>query len=115
MTWSVELDDDFADWLDGLGAGLRNEILSHAGLLCEYGPQLGRPKVDTLEGSAYDNMKELRVQYAGDPWRILFAFDPERKAILLVGGNKAGDKRWYEKNLPIADARYARHLRKLGG
>ena len=58
-------------------------------------------------------MKELRVQFRGDPWRILFAFDPSRKAILLVGGNKRGDKRWYKTNIPIADGRYRRHLKRL--
>jgi hypothetical protein len=58
-------------------------------------------------------MKELRVQFRGEPWRILFAFDPDRAAILLVGGNKRGDKRWYKKHLPIADARFRRHLERL--
>jgi hypothetical protein len=82
-------------------------------LLRERGPQLGRPYVDTVENSVFTNMKELRVQFRGDPWRILFAFDPARAAILLVGGNKRGDKRWYKKNLPIADERFKQHLRRL--
>ena len=86
---------------------------AHAGLLRERGPQLGRPYVDTVEASAFTNMKELRVQFRGDPWRILFAFDPNRAAILLVGGNKRGDKRWYKKHLPIADERFRRHLEQL--
>jgi hypothetical protein len=81
--------------------------------LRERGPQLGRPYVDTVEGSAFTNMKELRVQFRGDPWRILFAFDPRRSAILLVGGNKRGDNRWYKKHLPIADERFRRHLERL--
>ena len=85
----------------------------HAGLLRERGPQLGRPYVDTVEASAFTNMKELRVQFRGDPWRILFAFDPNRAAILLVGGNKRGDKRWYKKHLPIADERFRCHLEQL--
>jgi len=58
-------------------------------------------------------MKELRIQYHGDPWRILFAFDPRRAAILLVGGIKSGDKRWYEKHIRIADRRFERHLERL--
>lgn len=58
-------------------------------------------------------MMELRIQFHGDPWRILFAFDPKRRAILLVGGNKRGDKRWYKKNLAIADERFQRHLKRL--
>ena len=82
-------------------------------ILAEQGPSLGRPRVDTLEGSAFKNMKELRIQYGGEPWRILFAFDPTRQAILLVGGNKTGNKRWYRENILIADARYQRHLELL--
>ena len=62
-----------------------------------------------MEDSAFTNMKELRVQFRGDPWRILFAFDPRRTAMLLVGGNK----RWYKKHLPIADERFKQHLRRL--
>jgi hypothetical protein len=77
------------------------------------GPLLGRPYVDTLKGSKYPNLKELRVQYKGEPWRILFAFDPIRQAIVLVGGNKTGDKRWYEKNIPIAETRFTEHLKTL--
>ena len=69
--------------------------------------------VDTLVDSKFANMKELRVQFRGDPWRILFAFDPRRVAILLVGGNKQGDTRWYKKHLPIADERFRRHLEGL--
>ena len=114
MDWDVQLDDDFAAWLAGLEADLRNEIIAHANLLREHGPQLGRPYVDTLEGSEFTNMKELRVQFRGDPWRILFAFDPRRTAILLVGGCKRGDKRWYKKHIPVADERFRRHLRRLG-
>jgi hypothetical protein len=113
MEWDVQLDDDFAAWLAGLEAGLRAEIIAHVNLLRERGPQLGRPYVDTLEDSDFPNMKELRVQFRGDPWRILFAFDPRRVAILLVGGNKRGDKRWYKNHLPIADERFRRHLKRL--
>ena len=115
MEWDVQFDEDFAAWLLDLEADLRNAIVAHANLLREHGPQLGRPFVDTLEGSDFPNMKELRVQFQGDPWRILFAFDPNRAAILLVGGCKRGDKRWYRKHLPIADARFRRHLERLEG
>jgi hypothetical protein len=82
-------------------------------VLGEFGPKLGRPRVDTLEGSAFQNMKELRIQYQGEPWRILFAFDPKRQAVLLVGGNKTGNKRWYKENIPIADKRYRKYLEIL--
>jgi hypothetical protein len=113
MEWDVQFDEDFQVWFDGLAEALQDEIIAQANLLREHGPQLGRPYVDTLEDSAFTNMKELRVQFRGDPWRILFAFDPNRVAILLIGGNKRGDKRWYKKHLPIADARFLRHLEQL--
>jgi hypothetical protein len=74
---------------------------------------LGRPQVDTLQGSSLPNLKELRVQIQGDPWRVLFVFDSKRRAIVLVGGNKRGDKRWYKKNIPLAEARYRRHLQQM--
>jgi hypothetical protein len=113
MEWEVLFAEEFAEWLDTLGAGLRTRIAGHVELLERFGPRLGRPRVDTVKGSAYANMKELRVQYQGEPWRILFAFDSRRRAILLVGGNKTGDKRWYEEQIRIADARYRRHLKSL--
>src|SRR5215470_8144136 len=98
MEWDVQLDPEFAEWLGSLEVELRREVLARAELLRERGPQLGRPYVDTIEGSEFPNMKELRVQFRGDPWRILFAFDPRRAAILLVGGCKRGDKRWYKRH-----------------
>lgn len=113
MNWDVLLDDDFAIWLDGLQEQQRIEILAHVNLIRERGPQLGRPYVDTVDRSKFRNMKELRIQINGDPWRILFAFDPNRAAILLVGGNKRGDKRWYSRHIPIADERYRGHLDRL--
>lgn len=114
VPWDVILDDDFAAWLRGLEGGPRAEIVAAAEVLSRFGPNLGRPRVDTLKGSAYRNLKELRVQYRGEPWRVLFAFDPRRAAILLLGGNKVGDEtRWYKENIPIAERRYARHLDRL--
>lgn len=95
--------EECAEWLEAQEQGLQDEIWAYVGLLQEFGPHLGRPRVDTVKDSAFTNMKELRIQYRGDPWRILFAFDPQRAAIVLVGGNKAGDKRWYKKNIPVAD------------
>jgi hypothetical protein len=74
---------------------------------------LARPYADTLKGSAFPNMKELRVQHAGRPYRTLFAFDPRRCAILLIGGDKTGNKRFYEEMIPKAESIYAQHLREL--
>jgi hypothetical protein len=113
MEWEILFDEAFAEWLDGLADDVRVAILAHVILLRERGPQLGRPYVDTVEGSAFPNMKEMRVQHRGAPWRILFAFDPNRAAVLLVGGDKRGDKRWYKRFMPIADERYRRHLERL--
>ena len=84
-------------------------------VLEEQGPSIGRPYVDTIKGSDLPNMKELRVQHAGLPYRILFAFDPKRQAVLLVGGNKTEDKRWYEINIPIADKRFRKYLEETKG
>ena len=113
IEWMVLTDEDFVLWLNGRPDGLKEEIAMHIGLLAAYGPTLGRPRVDTIKGSKFTNMKELRVQWKGQPWRILFAFDPKRRSILLVGGDKQGDKRWYDKNIPIADARYEKHLNSM--
>jgi hypothetical protein len=111
--WIVLFDEEFAEWLQDVDEGLRIRIAAHVDLLEQRGPSLGRPRVDTVKGSAYPNMKELRIQYEGLPWRVLFTFDPNRAAILLVGGMKAGNKRWYLEHVPIADQRFKRHLESL--
>lgn len=113
MTWLVSAHPKFAEWLDTLDESTKIELFANFKLLKENGPNLSRPKVDTIKESKFNNMKELRVQHKGKPWRILFAFDPKRSAILLIGGNKGGDKRWYKKNIPIADARFEEHLKNL--
>jgi len=77
------------------------------------GPALGRPHVDTIKRSKHSNMKELIVQHAGRPYRVLFAFDPRRCAILLIGGDKTGHDRWYAEYVPIADRLYDEHLATL--
>ena len=94
---------------------LQDELLAHARLLQEFGPHLGRPTVDTLKGSKYANMKELRFDCEGGVWRVAFAFDTERAAILLVGGDKGGvdQRRFYKKLIASADARLAGHLSTL--
>ena len=113
MAYIVNASEDFKGWFDQQEEDLQNRIASAVGLLEEHGPQLRRPHADTLEGSTVSNLKELRVQHRGEPYRILYAFDPEREALLLIGGNKAGDKRWYKKMIPIAEAIFARHLESL--
>ena len=82
-------------------------------LLRQLGPGLPRPHADTLKGSKHPNMKELRTQHKGRPLRTMFAFDPRRCAILLIGGNKTGDNRFYDKMIPLADSLYDQHLKSL--
>jgi hypothetical protein len=113
MEWSVIFDERFSAWLDAQEEDLQDEIAANLKVLQEDGPALGRPRVDRVRGSAFENLKELRVQYHGAPYRILFAFDFRRQAVLLVGGCKAGDKRWYKTNVPIADKRFKQHLEEL--
>ncbi len=103
---------EFQHWLDGLPSADRVGILQDAMLLQEFGPHLGRPHVDTMKGSRYPNMKELRSRHAGHQYRTLFAFDPKQRAVLLLGGDKVGqdEGRFYNALIKQADALYARHL-----
>lgn len=113
MEWEVLFDEEFDQWLAALDEGIQDRIWAHVELLRRFGPNLGRPRVDTIKGSTFGNLKELRIQIQGEPWRILFAFDPRRNAVLLLGGNKRGNKRWYDENVPVAERRFRRHLDHL--
>ena len=96
---------------------MQDAILARAILLERVGPSLGRPHADTLTGPKHANMKELRFSAANGVWRIAFAFDPDRQAILLVGGDKSGggEKRFYKRLIARADERFDRHLAKRNG
>ncbi|MGL5336175.1 MAG: type II toxin-antitoxin system RelE/ParE family toxin [Enterovibrio sp.] len=112
--WHIETTDTFDEWFDALNDVDRANVLASMIVLSQYGPTLSRPYADTVKGSKYNNMKELRVQSKGDPLRAFFAFDPKRQGILLCAGNKVGnDKRFYEEMLPIADREFTNHLNKL--
>jgi hypothetical protein len=115
LTWTVEIGDEFEPEFYELHEDLRTEILALARLLQQFGPQLGRPRVDTLEGSSHANMKELRFSGGDGEWRVAFAFDPKRKAILLVAGDKSGvsQKRFYRELIRKADERFDAHLARL--
>lgn len=115
MVWTVLFHDAFDAEFEALVEELQDELLAHAKLLAEFGPNLGRPTVDTLKGSRHTNMKELRFSWSGQIWRVAFAFDPLRQAILLVGGDKGGtdQRRFYKRLLTVADARYDEHLSTL--
>ena len=117
MQWTVAFHEAFDPEYKALPEEVRLALLAHVKLLEVYGPMLGRPHVDTLGGSAYPNMKELRFDAADGVWRVAFAFDPERKGILLVAGDKAGvtQKRFYKALIAKADARFAEHLEILKG
>lgn len=112
MSWAILFHDDFDAEIQELPQALQDELLAHALLLREFGPNLGRPTVDGLKASKHANMKELRFSWEGEIWRVAFAFDPKRQAILLVGGNKGGadQKRFYKRLIAIADARFDQHL-----
>lgn len=110
--WTIIYRPRYSAWFEKCGEELQDEILAHLEVLKTMGPNLGRPRVDHIKGSEYQNMKELRVQFKGDPVRILFAFDPDRRAALLFGGAKKGDDRWYRKNVPLADREFSLHLQE---
>lgn len=112
--WVVLTSDCFDEWFAEQAEGLQDEILAVMTILGENGPQLGRPQVDTLHGSDFPNMKELRIQYAGNPIRAFFAFDPERHAVVLCAGDKTGlnEKKFYKDMIKLADAEFRKHLRK---
>lgn len=113
MPYTVNTSEVFDDWFSDLEEALQDSVTASVDVFQQYGPQLVRPHVDTLKGSSLKNLKELRVQHGGDPYRILIAFDPKREALLLLGGNKASDKRWYEKMIPQAEALFRQHLETL--
>ena len=115
MPWKVVLDPDFELEFDRLVSAVQDELLAHALLLEKFGPDLGRPRVDTLKGSTHANMKELRFDADDGVWRVAFAFDPERKAILLVAGDKSGvaQGRFYRALIRKGDERFDRHLAQL--
>lgn len=107
MAWNVEFDPDFEAEFDEFPQRVQDEVYANLAAIENHGPNLGRPYVDTVEGSEHANMKELRCQVGGNPWRVLFAFDAHRRAILLVGGQKGRDeKRFYKKAIKAADQRF---------
>lgn len=115
MTWTVELVDDFEPEFDELAKGVQDELLAQARVLERFGPMLGRPRVDTLNGSKHANMKELRFDAADGVWRVAFAFDPRRRAILLAAGDKSGksERRFYRQLIRKADKRFDAHLERI--
>lgn len=115
MAWTVAFHDDFDPEFQAFPEAVQDEILAMAQLLERFGPSLKRPHCDTLNGSKHANMKELRFTAADGVWRIAFAFDPNREAIVLVGGDKSGgnEDKFYKKLIARADYRFDKHLAGL--
>ena len=112
--WEVEYTDEFGDWWNGLTEAEQESVDASVHLLEERGPRLGHPHSSGIARSKHPHMRELRIQHRGRPYRVLYAFDPRRAAILLIGGNKTGNDRWYKEYVPRADRLYDEHLAALG-
>ena len=113
MTWGVEYTDEFAEWWTTLTEGEQEDVASYVQRLEARGPNLPFPHSSGINGSRHDHMRELRVQSHGNPFRVFYAFDPRRSAILLIGGDKTGNDRFYEEMIPVADDLYDQHIADL--
>ena len=113
MTWNAEYTNEFGEWWDELSESEQDDITATVELLLEHGPHLLHPYSSGVQGSRHRHMRELRVQSGGRPIRVFYAFDPRRVAILLIGGDKTGNDRFYEQYVPVADKLYDEHLETL--
>ena len=113
MTWEVEYTDEFGSWWSGLTDNQQDDIAAMGELLMECGPNLRFPHSSGLLGSRHRHLRELRIQSGGHPLRVFYAFDPRRAAVLLIGGDKTGQGRFYENYIPLADKLYDEHLSEL--
>ena len=113
MTWNVEYTDEFGAWWETLTEAEQESIDVSVRLLEAMGPRLPFPHSSGVKGSKHGQMREIRIQHAGRPYRVLYAFDPRRAAILLIGGDKTGNDRWYDINVPLADRLYDEHVKEL--
>ena len=114
MEWEVEFTDKFEEWWNKLSLEEQGDVDAKVILLQRVGPPLGRPNADTIRTSKHNNMKELIIQHAGNPYRVFYAFDPRRIAILLIGGIKTDDRKFYGEYIPLADRLYDEHLITIG-
>ena len=113
MVWEVEYTDEFGAWWNTLTEAEQIDVASVVGLLEKRGPALRFPHSSAVHSSRHDHMCELRIQHRGRPYRVLYAFDPRRVAILLLGGDKTGQDQWYERFVPVANRLYEEHLESL--
>ena len=113
MPWEVEYTDEFGEWWRDLSVGQQDVVAARVALLMEYGPNLPHPYSSDIRSSRHGAMRELRGQSRGRPLRVFYAFDPRRASILLIGGDKTGNDRFYEEYVPVADNLYDEHLAEL--
>lgn len=113
MAWDIEFTDEFGEWWEDLTEAAQIDVDTVVGLLEECGPNLPFPYSSGVSGSKHSHMRELRIQHQGRPLRVLYAFDPNRTAILLLGGDKTGNSRWYKVNVPVADRLYEEYLEEV--
>ncbi len=113
MEWEVEYTDEFGSWWDTLSEEEQISIDAVVRLLERFGPALGYPYSSAIQTSRHSNLRELRIQHGGRPLRALYAFDPRRTAILLIGGDKTGKDNWYKSYVPVADRLYDEHIDQL--
>lgn len=113
MAWEVEYTDEFEQWWNGLSEEQQDSVASRVALLAEWGPGLPFPYSSGIRGSRHGRMRELRVQRADGSMRIMYAFDPRRVPILLIGGDKTGNDRFYEEYVPKADNLYDEHVYEI--
>lgn len=113
MTWDVEYTDEFGQWWASLSEAEQVCIAASVELLERHGPRLPFPHSSGIHGSRHGHMRELRTQCKGRPLRTLYAFDPRRMAVLLIGGDKTGNDDWYAVNVPVADRLYDQHLEEI--
>lgn len=113
MAYEVEFTDEFEVWWNSLTEDEQDSVAFSVRLLQERGVHLKRPHADAIHGSKFLNLRELRCQHEGRPYRVLYAFDPRRTAMLLIGGDKTGKSGWYKEFIPKAEKIYARHLNEI--
>lgn len=113
MVYEVSVTEMFRDWYEDLSMSEQESVERVVNLLMDAGPALAHPHSSGIQGSSFSHMRELRIQHQGRPYRVLYAFDPTRSALLILGGDKTGDDRWYDKMIPKADALYREHLKEI--
>ncbi|EPJ78968.1 hypothetical protein CFII64_21580 [Pseudomonas sp. CFII64] len=113
MNWEIEYTDEFGSWWECLRTNEQSSVEASVRLLGQFGPALRFPHCSAIKGARHGNLRELRIQHGGRPFRILYAFDPRRCVLLLIGGDRTGHNRWYIEYVPMAERLYDEHLATL--